>query len=228
MPLDFVGTDQWIENRLTGERIAIPRTTVSEGTTPPNSTWAKNPIPGCNFCDPATKCHIDPNDAPLLPEPGLDNEWMDQILCTAKCASNQTKEERNNAWMAPNIASAGESCPEGFAQFPPPAPGISGYANVNATRFSYIVDLIRIPEDIRPGRYLLGWRWDCEESAQIWQNCADILIVDGKAEDDNTNTSDLSQMKTLEASGGAKRSFLRCVTAWIAFIYCLWCYLEDK
>jgi len=40
-----------------------------------------------------------------------------------------------------------------------------------------IVDMVRIPKGLNPGKYVLGWRWDCEESAQVWQNCADITIV---------------------------------------------------
>ena len=28
-----------------------------------------------------------------------------------------------------------------------------------------------------PGSYLLSWRWDCEESTQVWQNCADVELV---------------------------------------------------
>ena len=27
------------------------------------------------------------------------------------------------------------------------------------------------------GEYLLSWRWDCEESTQVWQNCADVVLV---------------------------------------------------
>ena len=26
------------------------------------------------------------------------------------------------------------------------------------------------------GEYLLSWRWDCEQTTQIWQNCADVSI----------------------------------------------------
>eukprot|EP00662_Eupelagonemidae_sp_cell21_P001863 gene1863-56269_t len=36
-----------------------------------------------------------------------------------------------------------------------------------------IVDTVIIPKDITPGEYVLGWRWDCEETTQIWQSCAD-------------------------------------------------------
>jgi hypothetical protein len=39
-----------------------------------------------------------------------------------------------------------------------------------------IVDKVMIPKDTPPGEYVLGWRWDCEESNQIWQSCSDITI----------------------------------------------------
>merc|ERR1711924_54394 len=39
-----------------------------------------------------------------------------------------------------------------------------------------IVDYVKIPADTKPGRYVLGWRWDCEESNQIWQSCSDVTI----------------------------------------------------
>jgi len=41
-----------------------------------------------------------------------------------------------------------------------------------------IIDEYQIPR-LTPGDYTLSWRWDCEESPQIWTNCADITIVDG-------------------------------------------------
>eukprot|EP00035_Acanthoeca_spectabilis_P030799 m.11026 g.11026 ORF g.11026 m.11026 type:complete len:435 (+) comp4384_c0_seq1:56-1360(+) len=40
-----------------------------------------------------------------------------------------------------------------------------------------ISDEVVIPKDIAPGKYVLSWRWDCEETAQVWQNCADVNIV---------------------------------------------------
>jgi len=39
-----------------------------------------------------------------------------------------------------------------------------------------IVDTVRIPADITPGQYVVQWRWDCEESSQIWLNCADVTV----------------------------------------------------
>jgi len=38
-----------------------------------------------------------------------------------------------------------------------------------------IVNSVRVPAT--PGRYVLQWRYDCEESAQVWMNCADVEVV---------------------------------------------------
>eukprot|EP00756_Hemistasia_phaeocysticola_P046860 Hpha_TRINITY_DN206_c0_g1::TRINITY_DN206_c0_g1_i1::g.83750::m.83750 len=40
-----------------------------------------------------------------------------------------------------------------------------------------ISDRVLIPEDTVPGQYVLSWRYDAEETAQVWANCADITIV---------------------------------------------------
>jgi hypothetical protein len=32
------------------------------------------------------------------------------------------------------------------------------------------------------GEYVLSWRWDVEQSPQVWANCADITIVDPEGE----------------------------------------------
>lgn len=39
-----------------------------------------------------------------------------------------------------------------------------------------IVDRVLIPKATPPGAYVLNWRYDCEESNQIWQSCADVTI----------------------------------------------------
>ena len=36
---------------------------------------------------------------------------------------------------------------------------------------------VMIPADLAPGRYVVSWRWDCEETAQVWQSCADVKIL---------------------------------------------------
>ena len=56
--------------------------------------------------------------------------------------------------------------------FPPPCDGCKGSNHARAIR-----DLVKIPKDLAPGKYVLGWRWDCEATAQVWSNCADITVV---------------------------------------------------
>lgn len=40
-----------------------------------------------------------------------------------------------------------------------------------------ILDTLRIPRGVPPGDYVLGMRWDCEVSAQVWAACADVTIA---------------------------------------------------
>lgn len=44
-----------------------------------------------------------------------------------------------------------------------------------------IVDWVQIPADLPPGSYVLGWRWDCEESNQVWASCSDVTIKGSSA-----------------------------------------------
>lgn len=40
-----------------------------------------------------------------------------------------------------------------------------------------IVDQVKIPTSLAAGNYVLSWRWDCEESNQIWNSCSDVEVV---------------------------------------------------
>lgn len=44
--------------------------------------------------------------------------------------------------------------------------------------FNYsVVDEVVVPKDIAPGLYVLSWRWDAEQTKQVWAQCSDVLIV---------------------------------------------------
>ena len=78
------------------------------------------------------------------------------------------------------------------AQFPPPHPLIYGFSTYyqdqpgsadaggkpgkkgEGQAYS-LVDKVRVPE--QKGAYILSFRWDCEQTAQIWNACADIEVV---------------------------------------------------
>lgn len=40
-----------------------------------------------------------------------------------------------------------------------------------------IVDRVLIPASTKPGRYVLGWRWDTEEGGQVWNSCSDVEVI---------------------------------------------------
>jgi len=155
--LKFAGTTSAIIY-ADGTRNEFKMEKVTEGTYPEGSEWARDPVPGCYLCDAYTNC-----GAPLSPVPGpVKSKWNEQVTCCAMCDG------------AGASASTGR-CPEGTeTQFPEAYPGISGFGK-HIWNWA-ISDYVMIPEDIEAGEYLLGWRWDCEESTQVWQNCADIII----------------------------------------------------
>ena len=38
-------------------------------------------------------------------------------------------------------------------------------------------DKVKVPSEIQPGNYILSFRWDCQQSPQVWSSCANIQIV---------------------------------------------------
>ena len=48
--------------------------------------------------------------------------------------------------------------------FPNPLP------NVN---YDYAIeDRLKVPKELPPGEYVLGWRWDAEMTSQVWSTCS--------------------------------------------------------
>jgi hypothetical protein len=38
-----------------------------------------------------------------------------------------------------------------------------------------VLDVVKVPM-VPPGRYVVGFRYDCDTTSQVWSNCADITI----------------------------------------------------
>lgn len=83
-------------------------------------------------------------------------------------------------------------------QFDPPLPGLYGYGEATCFQgsagagkhctpaeakyfkdhFAFnIIDQVRVPKNIDLGEYVLSFRWDCEQTPQVWAQCADINII---------------------------------------------------
>jgi len=133
-PLRFASEYSWAQygGSPDAEKVYFLANRTSEGTTPPGSQWAKNPIPNCV---------------------GLGGGFFDED----------------------------PSCPKG-TQFPPPAPGLLGQgANIHTpgkVDFLWsLMDEVEVPEELVPGDYVLSFRWDCEQTPQVWNACSNIRIV---------------------------------------------------
>jgi len=154
-PLQFVRDQQALVWK-NGTRLAIKGTWVDEGTTPAGSTWAMNPIPRIDF----------------------NSESSGQPAGSKGCAYNGT-------------VVSGAKC----RQFAPPCawddgwysqPGTKGSVDVEGAcsgdwTGGVVADKVQLPASLAPGDYVLGWRWDCEESTQVWSNCADVTVLPARS-----------------------------------------------
>ena len=141
-----------------GRRKEAPLYLVTEGVSPAGAAWARGPVPGCATCEPYESC-----GEPLPPVAGfVKSDWDEQVNCNAMCDGAAESKGGAGACTSPT-------------HFPPPAEGISGFGK--AVWPWSIVDYVRLPDNLETGDYLLSWRWDCEESTQVWENCADVRIT---------------------------------------------------
>jgi hypothetical protein len=80
------------------------------------------------------------------------------------------------------LYAADESCPDICSKHYPGTPDgrnpTSPFPNPPGPPSNTIEDSVVVPADIPAGEYVLGWRWDCDHSSQVWSTCADITIVD--------------------------------------------------
>jgi hypothetical protein len=44
-----------------------------------------------------------------------------------------------------------------------------------------IIDTVEVPADLPSGEYMLSFRWDCEQTSQVWAQCADITVIAAQA-----------------------------------------------
>ena len=68
-----------------------------------------------------------------------------------------------------------ERCPTGLMF---PAAWDDGYGQGEEGQFMFsMTDKLQIPSHLEPGDYVLSWRWDCEQTPQVWNSCADVTLT---------------------------------------------------
>jgi len=158
-PLDFVTDQQGIVFKgMSGSWVPVKGTFVTEGTHPYGSMWAMIPMPSSAL---GPRCIAGPKDTN-----------------TTLNACEPWEQGLRGGPCKPCPGTAGSDCSRcdnnwnGQTSFPPPCEGCEGGSHERAIR-----DVVKIPAGLKPGKYVLGWRWDCEATAQVWSNCADIELV---------------------------------------------------
>ena len=91
-------------------------------------------------------------------------------MATATPVPSQADAKRSPTPCAARFPGLPENVSADTSVFPNPLP------NVNFHDYA-IEDRLKVPKELPPGDYVLGWRWDCEESTQVWANCADVTIT---------------------------------------------------
>eukprot|EP01047_Picozoa_sp_COSAG01_P081308 COSAG01_NODE_16160_length_1264_cov_1.037768_3_plen_213_part_01 len=138
----------------------INGTFVTEGTHPPGSEWARIPIPSVAL---GACCIAGPHDTATTPH---------------RCLPGEGTYCKPGAPCKPCPQTPGSDCSRcdnhapkdtGEPAFPPLLPGAVGCDHFHAVR-----DVLKVPAHLAAGRYVLGWRYDCEATAQ--GQCARSLL----------------------------------------------------
>jgi len=158
-PLEFVGDKQWLQfgdgydpsNREEIDAIRVG----GDKVVPAGSTWTKIPIPGCmiNGAREKKDC-LGPTFPPPLATQLYHYSSPSNLYGIfgyggGHCMGNQSKN--------PNVKCTDEEYKECVFDFG-------------------IVDLVKVPENLEPGHYVISFRWDCEQTKQIWSSCGDIEV----------------------------------------------------
>jgi len=162
-------------------RDTIPAVDVNTGTIPAGSTWRRNPIPACKNKYGTggafnMGCHVSSIEGKY--KPPTANEFQFPPVGMDK--------------MRPGLLLGGfgvGSCGGCNQEVNPPECdkyGKLGQNNCTVDEtmgqfFSWnILDKVQVPL-VPPGEYVVSFRWESEQTPQIWASCSDVTIVSGDA-----------------------------------------------
>jgi hypothetical protein len=88
---------------------------------------------------------------------------MDAVRTTNGTFPENSQWTRNPFPMAQGNIDAIPNLPEAYGRGP----------------FNYsVVDKVKVPADLEPGHYVVSWRWDAEQTKQVWSQCGDVIVMD--------------------------------------------------
>lgn len=139
--------------------VTVPAVRVTEGVHPAGSTWTKNPVPAGSWTNgkPGTGWAGNQHPPQFPPPEGCDDHCWGYQPC-------------NVGFTHPSYEGWNRTQP-----LPPCANGENGEGCCHTTAYLAVIDEVVVPK-VPPGDYVVRWRWDCEQSPQIWSGCADVVI----------------------------------------------------
>jgi len=172
-PLDFVQDEQSIvfPNGTTQKLTASQSTFVSVGTQPAGSTWSLMPMPPTLLGPCCLKGTNDTDATPHHCVPGDNHVGSCQSAQPGNCAECPGT-PGSDCSRCDQVSSVKPDRYKIGPPFPPPCDGCEG---VDWSGYS-VRDVVKIPANLPAGKYILGFRYDCEATAQVWSNCADVVL----------------------------------------------------
>ena len=186
MPLDFVREHgahaiMWNNGTLRPIKGVFVDDTVLPAGSHVVGTWARNPIPrihqdnvGMAWVGKCLQYSDTDGSGSVCNQTGAPwcNEKEDCQQFPNPCP------ELDIGWFGPGANATHMPTSSSFP-FLPDSNQHEGWCSGDWT-LGMVSDKVVVPADLAPGRYVLSWRMDCEETAQIWQNCADVNVVANK------------------------------------------------
>ena len=170
-PLDFAPKQALLFPNGSTLDVSASAVFVDEGTSPAGSMWTRVALSAAGL-GPRCACDLDNDYNPGDFSCGCKmGEQVDSCVTAGNCSLGHCE---------PCPETAGSDCsrcdnppihPWGRSSFPQPCD------DACLAESPSVLDHVIVPETIKPGKYVLGFRYDCDSTAQVWSNCADITIV---------------------------------------------------
>lgn len=148
---------------------SIPAKTTNVGTWPVGSQWRKNPIPMCN-CDLGDYCIAGSKRKQFQP---YNETHLRPGQTIPTCPTGVQFEA---SWDEGAGGGAGPKGPKSMSHVEENELPMNPHEHAGGfgTWAFSMVDKVVLPQD--SGEYVLSWRWDCEQTPQVWNSCADVTI----------------------------------------------------
>jgi hypothetical protein len=143
--------------------VVVPAHRVTEGVMPKGAMWSKNPIPAGSWIKKGWQGNQDPPQ--FAPPAGCDHHCWGYQPCNFGFTHPSYEGWNHTLDQLPNCSRSS-----------PGAPLKNGEGCCHTTAYMAIIDEVHVPQ-VPAGDYVVRWRWDCEQSPQIWSGCGDITIV---------------------------------------------------